>query len=296
MKPIIQQLQIDAANDNTSVSQLLRKAKIAATKLELKDFLTWINKELNGYDPGDELPEYREIPADLRAFNPFRGWQPVRFEDVETQNIVSKRGVSQPISELEKLNEDSNGDLRIPLNPEAYNNISKAVNFDGEIVHFVANNSIDGIIGAVKNRILDIALELESNGITGDSVSFTAEEKDKANNSHIHIGSIGNFSGAIGPVSENSTVKSNQTNYCSNDILEFIEVVKSQKDRIGLSQTDSKKLTINISELETASKSSAPNQEVISSRLFSIKNVLEQASGNIVAQMLLAGLARLTGV
>jgi AbiTii len=47
--PLILKLQAEAANPDASVTNLLRMAKIAATKLNLKDALVWIDRELNGY-------------------------------------------------------------------------------------------------------------------------------------------------------------------------------------------------------------------------------------------------------
>jgi hypothetical protein len=47
--PLIQKLQAEAANPDSSVTNLLRMAKIAATKLNLTDALVWIDRELNGY-------------------------------------------------------------------------------------------------------------------------------------------------------------------------------------------------------------------------------------------------------
>ena len=122
MRPIIQQLQIDAANDQASASQLLRKAKIAATKLGLNDFLEWINNELDGYKSAEntrggnkKLPEYRIISVDLRGRNPFHGWVPVMFTDTETQKNMNKRCVSQSIGEIEKISQSDEGSLQIPL-------------------------------------------------------------------------------------------------------------------------------------------------------------------------------------
>ena len=43
--PLIRKLQAEAANPDASVTNLLRMAKIAATKLNLKDALVWIDSE-----------------------------------------------------------------------------------------------------------------------------------------------------------------------------------------------------------------------------------------------------------
>jgi hypothetical protein len=61
--PLILKLQAEATNPDASVTNLLRMAKIAATKLNLKDALVWIDRELNGYMDlkVEDLPPYRMI-------------------------------------------------------------------------------------------------------------------------------------------------------------------------------------------------------------------------------------------
>ena len=60
--PLIRKLQAEAADQNASVTNMLRIAKIAATKLNLTDALIWIDRELKGYDGllTGELPPYRQ--------------------------------------------------------------------------------------------------------------------------------------------------------------------------------------------------------------------------------------------
>lgn len=37
------------------------------------------------------------------GFNPYRGWIPVLFEDHSTSQLLSRRGVSQSVAELDDL-------------------------------------------------------------------------------------------------------------------------------------------------------------------------------------------------
>ncbi len=67
--PLILKLQAEAANPDASVTNLLRMAKRAATKLNLKDALVWIERELNGYMDVkvDDLPPYRRLTGTPRG-------------------------------------------------------------------------------------------------------------------------------------------------------------------------------------------------------------------------------------
>jgi AbiTii len=60
MASIIEQIQHDALDGSVRVSDLLRRVKLAATKLSLGTVEDWVEQELNGYK-GRELPEYRII-------------------------------------------------------------------------------------------------------------------------------------------------------------------------------------------------------------------------------------------
>lgn len=46
--PMVLQLQSEALNHSVPVLQLLRKAKVIASKLGLEDALVWIDRELDG--------------------------------------------------------------------------------------------------------------------------------------------------------------------------------------------------------------------------------------------------------
>ena len=65
---------------NGSISDILLKAKIYASKKGDNDLLAWISKELNGYE-GISAPKYRILPSGLKVdvFVPFRGTSRIDF-------------------------------------------------------------------------------------------------------------------------------------------------------------------------------------------------------------------------
>src|SRR5690606_25216640 len=69
----------------------------------------------------------------------------------------------------------------------------------------VSPNSVSGILDAVRNTILNWALKLEQEGIVGEGMRFTSEEKAIAMTSqNIHIGS---FQGILGDVAGSSVTQ-----------------------------------------------------------------------------------------
>ncbi len=67
---LVEQLQLAACDNATSVADLLRKALLVASKLEVPAVPEWIRKELSGYGDGGDVPPYRRVHGVVRAFNP----------------------------------------------------------------------------------------------------------------------------------------------------------------------------------------------------------------------------------
>lgn len=59
----------------------------------------------------------------------------------------------------------------------------------------MSHSEIAGIIDSVRNILLEWSLKLEKDGILGDGITFSKEEKEKASTVNYHIQ---NFSGVLG--------------------------------------------------------------------------------------------------
>ncbi len=290
MNSIIQQLQIEAAEKNSSVVELLRKAKIAASKLELSDFLDWIEKELNGYKTTDTIPEYREIHGDPRGWNPYHGWIPLLFaEDSKTQDLISKRKVIQSVGTLEGLilNKDSSGSLEMPFSPEANQQISKAVGFTTKFTLMISSSSIISILDTVRNIILDWSIRLEKEGILGDGISFSKAERERAQEKIVYnIEKIENFTGNMGVMKDKASIKIEQ-NYSESEIKELKNIMIQIKDNlntINLDESQQKQLEAETQAVQSELDNNNPKKKFIRDKLGSIKRILEGATGNIIAQ------------
>jgi hypothetical protein len=86
-------LQREALDEKARVTSLLRKALVVAKKLHIKDFDTWANRELSGYSADDMTPSYRLLRGHVMAWNDYRGWVPVYFENAEQAKAFSSRGL-----------------------------------------------------------------------------------------------------------------------------------------------------------------------------------------------------------
>lgn len=302
MESIIQELQSESTKQNNSVTELLKKSKIVASKLDLPDFLKWIENELNGYrtENVDELPSYRFLKGEPKAWNPYHGWQPLMFSDVQSQNILSSMPTNQPISELEDLynNSSANSSLQLPYAPKAQNKIAEAVNFKTKFTLMVGRSSIAGILDAVRNIILDWSIKLEKEGILGTGISFSREDREKAHepNTIIKINKIANFTGSIGNISDNSSV--NISHISQNEITKIEEIIKQINDNLdgmGLDQENNLEINKQIEIVNKEIIKEIPQKSIINGCLSSIKKIFENMSGNVIAQGILYGIGKYFG-
>lgn len=191
MAGIVLELQKEALNENVSIELLLRKAYLVAKKLKLADFEEWLRQEQNGYL--DEIPRYREIVGEMKAWNPYHGWVPVIFQP-EIAKIVSKMSMTNSISSLIDVYNTSNGSIKLSVNAAVTemfnrNTDSIATNY----AFFASRSEIYRIMSTVRNKILDWALLLEENGIVGEDMTFTDYEKQVASETQVINNYTNNF-------------------------------------------------------------------------------------------------------
>jgi len=179
MSGIVLDLQGDALNADVDVLTLLRKAFLVAKKLKLSDFEKWVNSEINGYEDSNRCPQYREISGEVKGWNPYHGWISLIAEDIEWDKTLSYRLVADSIASLvSSINSD--GRLTIAFPGAICAAISKMTGFETKYALFISRNSLEAIIETVRTKILDWAIVLEENGITGDGLSFSEKEKEVA--------------------------------------------------------------------------------------------------------------------
>jgi hypothetical protein len=179
MSYLVIELQRDALNPNISVTNLLRKALVVAKKLNLGDFDHWVNLELNGYYEQDsKVPKYRHVIGQLKGLNPFSGWMPTSFGgNNELEKTVTNRDVGEKISELEYLISSEKNDLCITFPSSVEQQLNRLFSSDTKFQLFVDKSQFHGILEAVRTTILNWALQLECDGILGDEMIFSQQER-----------------------------------------------------------------------------------------------------------------------
>jgi AbiTii-like protein len=191
MSSIILELQAEAMDAETNLGSLLRKSLAVATKLQLTEWIAWCRSELNGYHAGAKIPEYRLIQGEMKMFNPYNGvW--MQFVGLGPVNS----SCSQSIAEIQDL-ASSEGMIFQSVPPSAYERMTEIITPPKLVLQ---KTSLVGILDAVRNTILEWTLKLEADGVLGEGMTFSQQEKKTVmkNETNYHIGT---FSGVLGNVS-----------------------------------------------------------------------------------------------
>lgn len=287
---IVQELQRDAIGSVVPISELLRKAMVVARKLALKDFSAWVESEMRGYAFGKDVPEYRRIHGDIKAWNPVYGMIPVELRlPSDMAEVLTRWPVMQPISEVESLvasmRETPGSATHMTFSQGQMEAIYSIMQTNAQFpLHFMAQVvPFEGIIQAVRNAVLEWALQLEADGIVGEGLSFSPEEKKMAesNSNQLSIGAIiGTMNGSqLQQSSPHATqTLSNTSGVSLSDLGQFTRELGKWIQSAPLSDDERAELSADLSTVESQIESPKPKNGIISEGLKSLKAVLEKAA------------------
>lgn len=291
MKSLVLELQSDSQNSDICVSALLRKAYVVARKLKIIEFEKWLNSELNGYEcDSNDIPKYRSISGSLKGFDHYRGWIPVYIDNSEMANLLLYRKVPDPISIFEDVLIKNGTDSLVLKYPSETNlTLAKLVRYQTEFQLFFSKSQVVSILDTVRNVVLEWSLKLEEDGILGESMLFTEQEKIVAQEkNYTVINFYGNVSHSqIQHDSVNSPQTMNNEVFDIKKISELIELLKDHFDSVGCQPDQKNIIQSQIDLINAQLKSTKPNSSIISEGLKTIRNILEGATGSLIAAGLL---------
>ena len=188
---IVLQLQAEALDEKTDIETLLRKAYLVARKLKLKDFEEWVSHEQDGYE--GNLPDYRMIGGEIKAWNPYHGWIPVIMQG-KMADLLNRMPMPHPIATISDAYNNSDGSITFTVPGELTELLNNNANsFQTKFSFHSSKTELKKIISAVRNKILDWSLLLEENGIIGDGLCFTDAEVKAAQESSVINNYTNNF-------------------------------------------------------------------------------------------------------
>jgi hypothetical protein len=280
---LIYEIQRDALISNTSVSSLLRKIKLAAAKLKIPKIEEWVEHELTGYRQGQgEVPDYRIASGRVKAWNPIRGWIPVGG-NAEVMDVLSEVKLVESIASLESaLAQNTDGSFHLAFSPtkmEVFNEMF-GCNTPRAGVD-VPTGVVAHAIETVRNLVLDWAIAMEKAGVCGDGLSFTADEREKAQSASavFHIGSIGTVVGNFGVGNTAGDITNAPLDI--EQVKNLISQVKSHAHGLTNEGVDGAELSAAIKSLEEAIAAKKPG--LIRAGLNELQKVVAKAAGGLLA-------------
>lgn len=297
MTGIVRELQKEALDKSTRVSDLLRKALLVARKLKVPEIEAWLQHELNGYPDDAKFPDYRVVKGEIKSWNPYNGqWLPVMFSGnrPEIHDALTRRQCNQAISEIESLIAKADGgELSMSYSPKVQRQLMQGSEMVHPPVLIVQESRMHGIVDAVRTAVLDWALKLEEQGVLGENLSFSDADRRAASHMVFNIASMSHSQ--IQADTANSQQILADRGVDAGQLLEFIAKARAAFGSLALPSTASAELKGELDTLEAQAKSPKPKQSIIKESGKSVRAILEGAAGNTVAHGLLEALRILFG-
>lgn len=291
---IIQEIQEDLLKDSVKLSDILIKAKIPATKLDLLEFKNWLDKEIQGYANGDSHPQYRRIKGICKYYDAFYGWQNMQFSSSQAETDLSFILYSKSIFEIEDLLATTlvmEYQTLVSANLFQQYNLNRFVN----VAIFFPRRSLSNILNGVRGKLMEYIAKLDDEGIEGNNSNFTKDEKEKVKtmviNQTFNV-SGGNFMNQT--ASENSSqIQNNGLDI--KQVKELYELISDNINKLGLNEEKYSLLDAELQTLRIELEKEPNNSSLIQRSLQSIKNILENAAGSAIGQGFIYSLKLLLG-
>lgn len=171
---LIQELQNDILDSKTSLSSILRKAKVLASTLKNKEFKNWVDNELNGYPESKEkIPDYRQGRAE--SYGHFSGPFGSALKNFPIPSLNLPGQIKKHANELLLVQgvrvfeslieiEGDSSDFHIPWPTDIVAIISDKV-VQGYICisawKSVSRGQVEQVLDTVRNRLLNFVLDLQ---------------------------------------------------------------------------------------------------------------------------------------
>jgi hypothetical protein len=175
---LLQEIIDHSTDDNVSTTNLLRKVEIAAHRLKASELLNWSRNELNGYPSTVSIPSYRDIVTPVMS-----QWTGVMGSgvsniplsaspsmDQDLSDFLFHVKLTQPIQELHSLSKtERSAAIAWPAEAIVYYNdlvekgkATSVSNFNLFCANkIIPQNTLQGIVDIVRNKVLDLALDLQ---------------------------------------------------------------------------------------------------------------------------------------
>jgi hypothetical protein len=171
---LLRDIQDGAADGSVPLSDLLRKTKILSARLDSAQLANWVEKELNGYAASDDLPVYRRVGPNrvIADFSGFAGSGlrngeiPSALIDEDDHESLFHHRFIEGVAHYEALlrNASEGATFGVHWTGNALIKYSGRIYEDMNLMRAqqqLSEGAIAGMLDTIRNRLLDLALELE---------------------------------------------------------------------------------------------------------------------------------------
>jgi hypothetical protein len=280
----------------------LLKAKVLASRISNKELLTWVNKEIDGYEyQDDQLPSYRTVRCSTfctiqqgysREYNqPF----PISFVPDEVRKQLQKFHLYESIVSLETYikKNDPEGQLSRKFPVDFSSAVTQEVRKRGgdfilsdvRVITGVAE--VNGAIAAIRNKLLSLLLEIQGNTkgeltietltdvqikSINNTINYYMADKMYNNSHNIDIQNYGGNTNIAannkGDVKQNINIQADNTDL--QNLVSKLQLLKDSLEEVRPQEFIDEQIIILQQEIEQGGKK--PNPGVI-------KGVLDKLNG-----------------
>lgn len=288
IKNIAERILSDLMNDE-SLTNILLKTKIYATKKNDKQLLKWVERELNEYK--DNLPAYRILDARVKV-DIDRGFQIINnFEypiDMVRDNDIRKRLHHMPIhlsiSEIERITDSSESTIiqEIPV-AVWFNHLGYCINGSIQRAYqYTTIVSLRKILTSVKSLLIDYFLKISEDESFNFAQLMKKEEKDvRIDNRTIYTAAVINTgSGTVHATNVTNLVGNNNT--VSIEVKEELQrIINDVEELLQPTMTeDCKEL---IDEIKEEVSADSPKPKKLKRCLQALKGIVSDVATSVVS-------------
>lgn len=275
---------IISAGLDSSATDLLNKALVAATRLGDARMVEFATKELNGYR-GEELPEHRKLKGQLKARTPWTNWEVAPIGTEQLAFLLETR-FGEGVAELEDLiSTTGSGLVQVipsPSQQKVLRNIFSAAD-DVTFAQFVTKSAVVQCLQRSRSMVLDWALKLEANGVLGEGLTFSSKEKQAAphiTNNLINHGVMHHAQILQGASGRQKMDVGADLQALSALMLKVLEHASQLGTAAAEAEADAQTVIAQIN-------SGKPKEGVVRDCLKSLRSILENAGGSVLASEVL---------
>ena len=187
---LLNQIQEDLTSPSSNLSDILRRAKVLASRLKSSELRNWVKLESEGYESREELPDYRQMH--LCILGTYKGpyGSGINNAPIPMMNIpedvkewATKFEIYDNVATLEEMLKRREESFHFYHPPELTRLIEHHIGRQPPMVlvqtfQTVPRYTLTGIVDNIKNRLLDFVLELQEQGINPDDPESNETKPD----------------------------------------------------------------------------------------------------------------------